>query len=163
MAIAVVGSANMDLVVRTEAFPRPGQTVLGSEFATFPGGKGANQAVAIGRLGGEAALVGRVGRDAFGDELRASLEAAGVSCEFLLRDEEAASGIAAIAVDVSGQNTIVVAAGDAFSGAFALFLSQGREIEDALRMANVVGALSVTRAGAQASMPSLEEAEQMLA
>jgi ribokinase len=298
MAIAVVGSANMDLVVQTETFPRPGETVLGTGFFALPGGKGANQAVAIGRLGGAAALIGQVGRDGFGDDLVASLSAAGVSTEYLLRDADEASGIAAVAVDASGQNTIIVApganarltpqhaasairalapsvilaqlevpipavlaafnaapaavkilnpapatdlpdellmlvdyltpnesecerlcgvmpssersceeaarrllergvgsvvitlgaagcfahlgdrflmvpsiqvdatdttaAGDAFNGAFALFLSQDRDLEDALRMANAAGAISVTRRGAQASMPTMAEVESMI-
>ena len=69
--IVVVGSFNMDLVVRMPAIPRPGETLLGGVFATFPGGKGANQAVAAARLGGEVTMVGQVGTDAFGDQLLA--------------------------------------------------------------------------------------------
>jgi ribokinase len=79
LEVLVVGSANMDLVVRTSRFPAPGETVLGSEFQTFPGGKGANQAVAVGKLGGEVLFCGKVGEDAFGDALIESLRSAGVN------------------------------------------------------------------------------------
>lgn len=111
MSLVVVGSANMDLVVRAARFPEPGETILGAGFATFPGGKGANQAVAAGRLGGDVRFVGRVGRDAFGDQLRKSLEGAGVNVDGLLEDEREPTGIAAITVAEWGQNTIVVASG----------------------------------------------------
>jgi ribokinase len=108
--VVVVGSANMDLVVRTTRFPAPGETVMGSDFANFPGGKGANQAVAAGRLGGNIAFVGKVGSDAFGDQLIQSLAASGVGTDMVLRDE-GTSGIAIITLDEQAQNTIVVAAG----------------------------------------------------
>lgn len=109
--IAVVGSANMDLVVQCESLPRPGETVSGKDFATFPGGKGANQAVAAGRLGGEVFFVGCVGRDAHGEELTESLVAAGVGVEFLKRTNVAPTGTALITVDAAGENTIVIDAG----------------------------------------------------
>jgi len=109
--VMVVGSANMDLVVRTQRFPQAGETLLGGEFATFPGGKGANQAVAIGRLGGSVRFVGCVGRDSFGDELMESLKRAGVDTALVLRQPDVNSGIAVITVDAGGQNTIVVAPG----------------------------------------------------
>ena len=67
--ILIVGSLNMDLVVRVPHSPKPGETVLGGDFETFPGGKGANQAVAAARMGGEVTMVGRVGNDNFGDTL----------------------------------------------------------------------------------------------
>ncbi len=109
--IVVVGSANIDLVVRAPRLPRPGETVGGARFYTAPGGKGANQAVAAARLGAEVYLVGRVGADAFGDQVRGSLQAAGVRLDFLVRDADEATGVALITVDSSGQNTIVVAPG----------------------------------------------------
>lgn len=109
--VVVVGSANMDLVVRVERFPAPGETVRGSDFATFPGGKGANQAVAAGRLGGHVEFVGRVGADAFGESLRASLEAAGVRTGGLGVEPGGSTGVATIAVDSAAQNEIVVVAG----------------------------------------------------
>ena len=75
--LVVIGSANMDLVVRAERIPLPGETVVGGVFVTIPGGKGANQAVAAARLGAEVRFVGRVGADAFGEALRAGMAQAG--------------------------------------------------------------------------------------
>ena len=109
--ICVVGSVNMDLVVATPMLPVPGQTVLGGPFATHPGGKGANQAVAAARAGGQVSFVGRVGADAFGDTLRAGLEAEGIDITNLRVAPEEPTGVALIAVDPSGQNTIIVAPG----------------------------------------------------
>ncbi len=109
--IVVVGSANMDLVVRAERIPAPGETILGGEFATIPGGKGANQAVAAARLGGEVAFVGRVGSDAFGEALRKELEQAGVQTKYLQSDPNAPTGVALIGVAESGENAIMVAPG----------------------------------------------------
>ncbi len=109
--VLVVGSANMDLVVRTGTFPQPGQTVLGSSFATHPGGKGANQAAAVGKLEGRVRLVGKVGNDAFGHDLLRSLRSFGVDTGFVVVDPVLTTGVAAITVDEEGQNMIVVAAG----------------------------------------------------
>jgi len=291
--VMLVGSANMDLVVRTHHFPLPGETLQGIGFQTFPGGKGANQATAIGRLGGRVGLVAKVGADPFGDQLIDSLQLSGVDTSSVLQDSAAPTGVALITVDDSGQNMIVVApganslltpkevdqslsgaqfsvllaqlevplesviyaasfaegrvfilnpaparevpnellcrvdyltpnetearfltgilpsddatclacaevllsrgvrnvlftlgprgsflanetggrhfptidvatvdttgAGDAFNGAFAHFLASGEAIERAITLANIVGALSTTKNGAQASMPTLEE------
>jgi len=112
--IVVVGSLNMDLVVEVPAIPLPGETVLGKNFATFPGGKGANQAVAAARLGARVSLIGRVGKDAFGDQLLASAQADGIDITHVGRDETAATGVAMIAVDEQGQNSIAVASGANF-------------------------------------------------
>ena len=112
--IVVVGSLNMDLVVEVPVIPRPGETVLGKNFATFPGGKGANQAVAAARLGARVSMIGRVGKDAFGDQLLASAQADGIDVTYVGRDEKAASGVAMIAVDAQGQNSIAVASGANF-------------------------------------------------
>ena len=109
--IVIVGSLNMDLVVRTPHMPAPGETVLGDDFQTIPGGKGANQAVAAARLEARVSMVGRVGRDAFGEALLANLRAEGVDVKHVRTDEVAASGVALITVDESGQNSIVVASG----------------------------------------------------
>jgi ribokinase len=109
--IVVVGSLNMDLVVHAPRHPQPGETILGSEFHTFPGGKGANQAVAAARLGGQVRMIGLVGQDDFGDALLQTLASDGVDAEHVLRHASAATGVALITVDAAGQNTIVVASG----------------------------------------------------
>ncbi len=136
--VLVVGSANMDLVFETDALPRPGQTVLGGRYATHPGGKGANQAVAIGRLGGAVAFCGRVGRDAFGESLRSSLAEAGVDLRFLRSDDEP-TGAAGIFVDAEGRNSIVVAPGANAS----LTPEDVREATTALRPSVVLAQLEV--------------------
>lgn len=109
--ILVVGSLNMDLVVRVARHPIVGETLLGGEFQTFPGGKGANQAVAAARLGAPVRMIGCVGSDAFGADLLAAVEKDAVSTAFILKHPAAASGVALITVSADGQNTIVVAAG----------------------------------------------------
>lgn len=109
--IVVVGSINMDLVVRAPRHPAPGETILGTDFQTFPGGKGANQAVAAARLGGKVMMVGRVGTDPFGDVLLANLNKDGVDTRYVYRTEATASGVALITVSESGQNNIVVVPG----------------------------------------------------
>ncbi|MDQ7909821.1 ribokinase [Phytohabitans sp. ZYX-F-186] len=108
--VVVVGSANLDLVVTAPALPRPGETVLGGEFTTVPGGKGANQAVAAARAGGEVAFVGAVGGDDFARPQRDNLAAAGVDVT-RLRTVPGPSGVALIAVDRHAENLIVVAPG----------------------------------------------------
>ncbi|MEA3327931.1 MAG: ribokinase [Chloroflexota bacterium] len=109
--ILVVGSINMDLVVRVHHSPTPGETVLGSDFTIFPGGKGANQAVAASRLGGEVSMVGRVGKDDFGDALIQELVDNKIKTTHVIKDPQAPTGIAMITVAPNGENMIVVAAG----------------------------------------------------
>jgi ribokinase len=109
--IVVIGSVNMDLVCRTPAMPVAGETILGSEFVTIPGGKGANQAVAIAKLGGDVHFVGRVGDDDFGARLLNGLRNHGVNTRFVTVTEGVASGVAMILVDKKGENSIVVAPG----------------------------------------------------
>jgi ribokinase len=109
--IVVVGSLNMDLVVEVNAIPAPGETVLGSNFATFPGGKGANQAVAAARLGAHVSLIGRVGADAFGEDVVQKARGEGVDVTHVGVDPEAATGVAMITVAASGENSIAVASG----------------------------------------------------
>jgi ribokinase len=108
--IVVLGSANMDLVVRQPRLPEPGETMFGSSFATVPGGKGLNQAIAAARVGGEVAFLGAVGGDAFGRELRETLAAAGVDTGAVALVEQP-SGTAHIAVLDGGENAIVVVPG----------------------------------------------------
>lgn len=112
--VAVLGSLNMDFVVSVDTLPAPGQTVLGSGFQMLPGGKGANQACACGRLGGAGVrtrMAGRVGYDIFADQLKASLSAAGVDVSAVHATRSQPTGVALIWVDKAAQNSIVVASG----------------------------------------------------
>lgn len=108
--IVVVGSINMDLVISAERTPKSGETLHGTSFATHPGGKGANQAVAAARLGYPVAMIGKVGSDRFGEELRAGLRHAGVD-DRAVETAPGASGVAVITVTASGENSIVIHAG----------------------------------------------------
>lgn len=110
-SIVVFGSINMDLVARTPRLPIPGETLVGHNFLTAPGGKGANQAVAIAQLGVPTQIVGRVGGDSFGSQLINSLQTAGVQTDYVLVDEAVSSGVAAIAVDDAGENQIIIIPG----------------------------------------------------
>lgn len=107
--VFVVGSLNMDLVVRTPLFPREGETVLGQDFFTNPGGKGANQAVASAKQGVTTYLLGAIGRDLFGEQIQACLCKYGVSCE-LLKSKSAPTGVAMIILH-NGDNRIIVSPG----------------------------------------------------
>lgn len=109
--IVIVGSANTDLIVRADRIPSPGETVLGGEFRIVSGGKGANQAVAVARLGGDGLFVARVGTDLFGDELMARYTAEKMDTSHVVRDSQAPTGVALITVDNSAENCIVVAPG----------------------------------------------------
>jgi ribokinase len=113
--ILVVGSLNMDLVVQMPAIPRPGETLLGGRFATFPGGKGANQAVAAARLGSHVTMVGRVGGDAFGKQMLQIIKNEGIEARFIRIDPQTATGVALITVDSQGRNSIAVASGANFT------------------------------------------------
>lgn len=108
--IVVVGSINIDLVANTQHIPSPGQTVSGFDFQVHPGGKGANQAVAVARLGCPVHLIGRVGNDDFGSQLRNHLALAGVELSALMTSK-GPSGVAVIVVAQSGENSIVVVPG----------------------------------------------------
>ncbi|TDD82295.1 PfkB family carbohydrate kinase, partial [Actinomadura rubrisoli] len=108
--VVVVGSANADLVVAVDRRPGPGETVLGSDLAVHPGGKGANQAVAAARLGGRVGIVGRVGDDPHGDLLRGALGGAGVDLTHL-STTPGPSGVALITVGPDGDNSIIVSPG----------------------------------------------------
>ncbi len=108
--VAVVGSANMDLVGTAAALPRRGETVLGSDFVMLPGGKGANQAVAAVRAGASCVFLGAIGSDAFGVTLKARITAAGVDTG-QLRVVYGASGVALVMVDAAGENAILVTPG----------------------------------------------------
>jgi ribokinase len=112
--ITVVGSLNADLVVAVRRFPGPGETVTGHDFAVFPGGKGANQAFAVGRLAGgdmPVWMVGQVGGDAYGEWLRQSLSRAAVDVTHVRVQQDAPTGLAMVAIDAAAQNQIVVVPG----------------------------------------------------
>ncbi len=109
--IAVVGSANLDLVVEVDTIPLVGETVLGGDLRRIPGGKGANQAVAAARLGREVAMIGRLGDDEGGAMLRSALEGDGVDTRHLLTTADVPNGVALISVGADGDNAIVVSSG----------------------------------------------------
>ena len=109
--VVVIGSLNMDLVMRTPRVPVGGETLHGHEFSTLPGGKGANQAVACARLGGTVGMIGQVGADGFGDTLRAGLSADGIDVSGVKQASSVGTGVAMILVEDIGQNRIVLAAG----------------------------------------------------
>jgi ribokinase len=110
VSVVVVGSANIDLVARTPVLPGPGETVLGSDFATIPGGKGANQAIAAARAGAATTMIAAVGDDPYGDRLRDTLAAAGVDTT-AVRTVPVPTGTALISVADSGENSIIVIPG----------------------------------------------------
>ena len=154
--VTVVGSFNMDLLIRTPRMPVKGETILGGPFLTGPGGKGANQAVAAARLDADVTMVVKLGQDAFGDQAMANLTREGVRPDFVLRDGTSHTGVAFIIVDDDGENMIVVAAGtndlltpadvdaarDAIAGADVLLVeleSPLETVERAVRLAHEAG------------------------
>ncbi|ALI05404.1 MULTISPECIES: ribokinase [Pseudomonas] len=131
--VVVIGSLNMDLVTRAPRLPRGGETLIGESFATIPGGKGANQAVAAARLGAQVSMVGCVGDDAYGEQLRGALLAEGIDCQ-AVRVEQGSSGVALIVVDDNSQNAIVIVAGA--NGALTAEVLDG--VDDVLQSADVI-------------------------
>lgn len=109
--ICVVGSVNLDIVARAKKLPAPGETVTGATLARYPGGKGANQALAARRLGADVAMIAAVGKDAAAGEALALLRSDGVDLSGLIVDENAPTGVALINVSEAGENQIVVAPG----------------------------------------------------
>jgi ribokinase len=105
--IAVIGSLNMDLVITTDRLPNMGETITGKNFSQIPGGKGANQGVACGRLGGNTRFLGKVGNDSYGNTLIESLKNAGVDTNFIIQDSSETTGIAMITV-CNGENMIIL-------------------------------------------------------
>lgn len=158
--IVVVGSLNMDLVVSTEKIPRPGETVMGRGFKQVPGGKGGNQAAAAAKLGGSVRMIGCVGEDDMGRFLKMSLRGDGVDVAAVCEKTGAATGIAAIAVEDSGNNSITVAPGANYvlaaediennreliaEGAILLVQLETRieVVETALRLAKEAGKITI--------------------
>lgn len=109
--VVVIGSSNMDMVVRCRELPVPGQTILGDSFGMNAGGKGANQAVAAAKLGARTQLVARLGNDMFAEASCKSFNSVGLGMDYIVRDDTTASGVALIFVDENGENEIVVAPG----------------------------------------------------
>jgi ribokinase len=147
--ILVIGSLNADLVVRAPRFPAPGETIHGEDLVTFPGGKGANQAVAVARLGARVSMVGRVGKDAFGATLIDNLKQNHVDVKQIIRDGSTPTGTAVIIVDSQGQNSIVLSPGanakvfpndikpEAFANSSLLLLQFEIPIETVIHSANL--------------------------
>ncbi len=110
-SVVVVGSSNTDMILRVDHVPRPGETLLGGEFSTAAGGKGANQAVAAARAGGRVAFIARVGRDSLGHEALAGFRREGIDLSHVIRSGSHPSGVALIFVGADGENSIGVAGG----------------------------------------------------
>src|SRR5690606_35144914 len=108
MSIVVVGSLNLDIVAYGPRLPKPGETIHGDRYTLGLGGKGANQAAATARLGNDVTMVGRVGADAFGEQVLTALAGFGTDVSCVLRDREQSTSIAVIGVDAKGENTINV-------------------------------------------------------
>ena len=106
--VAVVGSANVDFVLRTERMPIKGETLIGNAFDIFTGGKGFNQAAAAARLGADVTLIAKIGADPFADILRNALDTENINTEFVKTDAEAGTGVATIVVEPDGENSIIV-------------------------------------------------------
>lgn len=111
MGILVIGSFMMDLVVRTPRAPQNGETIIGTSFSQFPGGKGANQAVAAARLGGDVTMVGKVGNDPFGDEALATIANENINIDYFLRDDKLSTGVGSVTLEADGNNRIIVVPG----------------------------------------------------
>lgn len=124
----------MDMVVRTSRAPEAGETLFGQGFALSPGGKGANQAVAAARLGATVAMIGSVGRDAFGNEMLEIMRQENVNTEHIAQNESQATGVASIVVDGEGENRIIVVPG----ANLALGSSDIRELEDVISGADII-------------------------
>lgn len=179
--VLVVGSINTDMVIRAPRHPAAGETLMGSGFAVFPGGKGANQAVAAARLGGAVRLIGRVGTDGMSLERREALVHEGVDPRFILPTPGTAGGVAVITLDAAGQNTIVVDPGanarltpqdlqtaePAFHGARVLLTQLEtplETVEAALRQARSAGALTLLNPAPAQPLPDslLEQVDFLL-
>ncbi|MEW5871339.1 MAG: ribokinase [Chloroflexota bacterium] len=155
--IVVAGSLNMDLIIRADHLPRTGETIIGSDLKTAAGGKGANQAVAAARLGGQVSMVGRVGKDNFGDLQVKGLQADGIDTRHISLDPTAPTGVAMILLDAGAQNMIVVspganhrlapllveAAGEAIAAADILVLQLEIPLETVIQAANLARAHGV--------------------
>lgn len=134
MKILVIGSFMMDLVVRTNRAPQAGETIVGNSFGRFPGGKGANQAVAAARLGGKVTFAGRLGSDAFGEELLETMKREHIDTEHILIDETTPTGIASIVLEASGENRIIIVPG----ANLAYSVADVRKLEPVIKTADIM-------------------------
>jgi ribokinase len=133
MKIVVVGSSNTDMIVKVPRIPKPGETILGGKFSTAAGGKGANQAVAAARAGGDITLIACVGDDMFGELALKGFKADQINAQYVKTDKVEPSGVALIFVDENGENSIAVA-----SGANARLSPQDVEAaEDVIKSADI--------------------------
>jgi len=124
----------MDLVVRASRVPRSGETIIGTSFNRFPGGKGANQAVAASRLGGHVTMIGKVGNDSFGDEIIDALISNQVETSNILRDSNYTTGIGSVTLDEQGNNRIIVVP----SANLKFTLSELQRVEDLIKNADIL-------------------------
>ncbi len=106
--VVVVGSFNMDLVIKTDRRPQKGETLIGEEFGMFIGGKGANQAIAASRLGADVTMIGRLGADLFGDTFFSEFSSENIDTSFVVRDAELGTGVASPVIDADGDNSIII-------------------------------------------------------
>src|SRR5699024_2708604 len=111
MSVTVVGSINIDTVALTDKYPERGQTIFGNKIEYFPGGKGANQATAVARLGKSVNMIGAIGHDLYGDKLIESLQGSKVDTHFIKRSDLLSTGTAIITIDHSAENTMLVLKG----------------------------------------------------
>jgi ribokinase len=152
-SIVVIGSSNTDMVIRLLRIPRPGETLLGGEFLSAAGGKGANQAVAAARAGGRVRLIARVGKDALGSQAIAGLRREGIDTRCVFRDASAPSGVALIFVAHDGENSIAVA-----SGANARLAPT-----DLRKAAQLIGAAALVVAQLESPLATIHAAARMAA
>jgi ribokinase len=155
--IVVAGSSNTDMILQMDHIPRPGETILGGQFSMAAGGKGANQAVAAARAGGQVTFLARVGRDMFGRQAVEGFCRDGIDVQYVLEDEQAPSGVALIFVAANGENSIGVASGanlclspadvqqaaDAIGEASALVMQLETPLETVLAAAKIAAAKQV--------------------
>jgi len=111
LKILVIGSSNTDMIIKTTRFPAPGETIIGGEFFMFPGGKGANQAVAAARLGGDVSFICKLGNDIFGQKALEEFKNEKIDIQYAITDPNTTSGVALIIINQAGENEIVVAPG----------------------------------------------------
>lgn len=149
--IVILGSCNTDLVIKVRHFPLPGETIIGSDFMTNQGGKGANQAVSVARMGGQALFIAKVGNDSFGKNSIAAMNEEGIDTRFCFVTDKAPTGVAMIDVDDKGENCIIVA-----SGANALL-----SIEDVELARKEIESASILLMQLETPIPTLMYAAEM--